>query len=127
MSTQRIVYYAATTLLSLLLLFSAGMYIFNHQTVVNSFHSLGFPAYIVYPLAAAKILGVLTIWSNVSKTLTEWAYAGFFFNFLLALSAHLNAADGGYRFALLALVLWTVSYVLYKLTEGSAGGDDRSV
>lgn len=117
MTTEKVIYYAATALLSLLMLFSAGMYIFSHGEIVNAFQSLGFPSYIIYPLAVAKILGLLAIWSNYSKTLKEWAYAGFFFDFVLALSAHLNAGDGGYLFAVLALVLWTVSYVTYKRTD----------
>lgn len=117
LSTEKVIYYAATALLSIILLFSAGMYIFNHATIVNAFQSLGFPPYIIYPLAAAKILGLIAIWSNYSKTLKEWAYAGFFFNFILALSAHINAGDGGYLIAALALVLWAFSYVFYKRTE----------
>jgi hypothetical protein len=117
MSTEKVIYYAATALLSIILLFSAGMYIFNHATIVNNFQSLGYPIYIIYPLAAAKILGLFAIWSNYSKTLKEWAYAGFFFNFILALSAHINAGDGGYLFAAMALVLLAFSYVFYKRTE----------
>lgn len=117
MSTEKVIYYVATALLSALMLFSAGMYFFNHSTIVNAFQSLGFPPYIIYPLATAKILGLIAIWSNYSKTLKEWAYAGFFFNFLLALSAHLVKADGSYQFAAMALILWTVSYFLYKRTD----------
>lgn len=117
LSTEKVIYYASTALLSIILLFSAGMYVFNHATIVNAFQSLGFPSYIIYPLAIAKILGLIAIWSDFSKTLKEWAYAGFFLNFILALSAHINAGDGGYLIAVLALVLWAFSYVFYKRTE----------
>lgn len=120
MTTERVIFYGATGLLSILMLFSAGMYIFNHGTVVNAFQSLGYPSYIIYPLAAAKILGLIAIWTNYSKTLTEWAYAGFFFDFILALSAHLVKGDGGHLFAVLALILWTFSYVFYKRTDEKA-------
>ena len=99
------------------MLMSAGMYIFNHSEVVKIFGTLGFPAYIIYPLAAAKILGVIAVVSNYSKTLKEWAYAGFFFDFLLALSAHLNAGDGGFAFALLALSLLFISYIFWKRSD----------
>lgn len=111
---NRIIYRIATVLLSLLILSAAGMYVFNYSEAVKTFGTLGFPAYIIYPLAAAKVLGVIAIVSNYSKTLKEWAYAGFFFNFLLALSAHLNAGDGGFVFALVALVLLFVSYIFWK-------------
>ncbi len=96
------------------MLSAAGMYIFNNAEVVKTFGTLGFPAYIIYPLAAAKILGVIAILANFSKTLKEWAYAGFFFNFLIAFSAHINAGDGEFAPALVALVLLIVSYVFWK-------------
>ena len=59
----------------------------------------------------AKILGVIAILSKQSRLLKEWAYAGFFFDFLLAISAHLNAGDGEFPLAVIALVLLLVSYV----------------
>ena len=114
MKTNKIIYWIATGLLCLLMLASAGMYIFNHQAVLEIFKTLGFPAYIVYPLAVAKILGVIAILSKQSKWLKEWAYAGFFFDFLLAISAHLNAGDGEFPLAVIALVLLLVSYIFDK-------------
>ncbi len=116
MNKNRIIYFAATGLLSLMMLFSAGMYIFNYAEVSALFNNLGYPSYIVYPLAVAKLLGLTAIWINYSKTLKEWAYAGFFFNFLLALSAHINAGDGEFAPALVALVLLGVSYYFGKNT-----------
>lgn len=117
MKANKIIYYVATVLLSLMMLFSAGMYFFNHAEVAKIVTSLGFPTYIIYPLGIAKLLGIAAIWSNVSKTLKEWAYAGFFFNFLLAVSAHFNAKDGEWAGAAVALVLLIVSYVFYKKSE----------
>jgi DoxX-like family len=112
--TNKIIYWAATALLCLLMLGSAGMYIFNHQAVSEIFKTLGFPVYIVYPLAVAKILGVIAILSKQSETLKEWAYAGFFFDFLLAISAHLNAGDGEFMPGVVALILLSVSYLFDK-------------
>ena len=105
---MKIVYWIATGLLCLLMLASAGMYIFNHAAVAEIFTKLNYPTYIVYPLAIAKILGVLAILSKQSKTLKEWAYAGFFFDFLLAASAHYFANESPI-FAIVALVLLLVS------------------
>ena len=118
MKTKKIIYWIATGLLCLFMLGAAGMYIFNHQAVTEIFQKLGYPAHIVYPLAIAKILGVIAILSNYSKTLKEWAYAGFFYDFILALSAHLTAGDGEFVPALVALVLLAVSYVFYKKVYG---------
>ena len=89
---------------------SAGMYFFKHAEVVDTFNSLGFPAFIIYPLAIAKILGVIAITTRKSKVLKEWAYAGFFFDFVLALSAHLIAKDGQFAIAIVALILLFTSY-----------------
>lgn len=114
MKTQKIIYYATTGLLSLLMIFSAGLYFFNHAAVADIFTKLGFPTYIIYPLAIAKILGLIAIWTKYSKSLTEWAYAGFFFDFVLALSAHLNAGDGEWIPAAVALILLASSYYFGK-------------
>ena len=85
MKRDKIIYWIATGLLSLMMLFSAGMYFFNHEEVVQVFTTLGYPAYIVYPLALAKVLGLIAILTKKSQVLKEWAYAGFFFDFVLAL------------------------------------------
>lgn len=110
MKTKSVIYWIATGLICLLMLASAGMYIFNHAEVVKIFASLGYPTYIVYPLAIAKILGVIAILTRYSKTLKEWAYAGFFFDFVLAFLAHLFAGDGGYILPIVAILLLLTSY-----------------
>lgn len=88
--------------------------------VRETFTSLGFPTYIIYPLAIAKILGLIAIWTGRSRTLKEWAYAGFFFDFVLAASAHLQIADGDHMAALIAIVLLLVSYYTYSKSEESS-------
>ena len=112
--TTKIIYLIATGLLTVLMLLSAGMYFINHQMVAETFTRLGFPTYIIYPLAVAKILGLVAIWTKKSNILKEWAYAGFFFDFLLAFSAHINAGDGESVPAIIAMVLLLVSYNLEK-------------
>ena len=107
---NKIIYWIATGLLSALMLMSASMYIFNYEMVSQTFVNLGFPVYIIYPLAIAKLLGVIAILSNKSKFLKEWAYAGFFFDFVLALSAHWVINDGEFVPAFVAIVLLIVSY-----------------
>ena len=115
---MKIAYWIVTGLLSLMMLGSAGMYIFNHAAVVEIMQSLHYPPYIVYPLAAAKILGMLAILTRKSKTLTEWAYAGFTFDFLLAASAHYFADVPSPLPAIVALVLVLTSYALGKKIYG---------
>ncbi|PHS06911.1 MAG: hypothetical protein COA88_09650 [Kordia sp.] len=114
MKRDKIVYYGSTGLLTLLMLFSAGMYVFNHEVVKVMFIGFGYPTYIIYPLAIAKLLGVFAIWSPKYKTLKEWAYAGFFFDFVLAFFAHKMIGDGEEIGAIMAFVLVIVSYIFGK-------------
>ncbi len=114
MKRDRIIYWIATGLLTLQMLFSAGMYVFNHEAISQAFITFGYPAYLVYPLAVAKILGLVAILTRKSPTLLEWAYAGFFFDFVLALAAHLHVGDGQFGGAVIALVLLFVSYAYQK-------------
>lgn len=114
MKRDKIIYYVSTGLLTLLMLFSAGMYIFNNETVQEMFISFGYPTYIIYPLAIAKLLGLFAIWNPKFKTLKEWAYAGFFFDFLLAFFAHKMIGDDEETGAIMAFVLVVVSYIFSK-------------
>lgn len=113
MKRNKIIYYVATGLLTVLLLFSAGMYFFNHEEVAGVWIDFGYPTYIIYPYAVVKILGLIAIWFISSKMLKEWAYAGFFFAFTLAFFAHVMVGDGEQMGAAIALILLIVSYI-YK-------------
>ncbi|WP_299779367.1 DoxX family protein [uncultured Formosa sp.] len=114
MKKIKIIYYVATGLLTLILLFSVNMYIFKHDMVAKMFTELGYPSYIIYPYAVAKLLGLFAIWNPQFKVLKEWAYSGFFFAFILAFFAHVMMNDGGQMIALAALVLLVISYIFNK-------------
>ncbi|QHI38843.1 hypothetical protein IMCC3317_42430 [Kordia antarctica] len=114
MKTQKIIYYVATGLLSMLMLFSAGMYILNNAEVSGMFTNFGYPTYIIYPLAIAKILGVIAIWQTKSQVLKEWAYAGFFFDLILAFFAHYMISDGEQGASIAGMVFLMTSYYLGK-------------
>ncbi len=114
MKRDKIIFYIATGLLTLLMLFSASMYFFNHDEVAKLFEGFGYPTYIIYPYAVAKLLGLVAIWFVGNKTLKEWAYAGFFFAFTLAFFAHVMIGDGEQGGAITAMVLLIVSYVFSK-------------
>lgn len=108
---NKIIYWASTALLSLMMLASASMYFFKTSDIIEIFLSLGYNERIVIPLAILKILGILTIWTNYSKTLKEWAYFGFLLDFVLALEGHLAVNDGEHMGALIAIILWAISYL----------------
>lgn len=111
---DNIIYYAATGLFSALIGMGVVMYFAQHEMVSEMFTSLGFPTWIIYPLAIAKTLGLVAIWTNKSKMLKEWAYAGFVFDLLLAISAHTMVGDGGQGGAIVALLLVVVSYIFNR-------------
>ena len=114
MKRNKIIYYVATSLLSLLILFSVSMYFFNHEEVAKMFTNFGYPTYIIYPYAVVKILGLIAIWFINNRIIKEWAYAGFFFAFILAFFAHVMINDGEQTGALIAMILLITSYIFGK-------------
>jgi hypothetical protein len=110
MNKTKLLYYISTGILTAIMLLSAGMYLFNNEMIQGAFTSLGYPTYLIYPLAIAKLLGLVAIWMRKSNSLKEWAYAGFFFDTALALTAHLVVDDGGFILSGIALVMVLVSY-----------------
>ncbi len=114
MNLQKILYWLSTALLTAIMLFSVYHYFFNHEGIAGRFEYFGYPSYLVYPLAIAKLLGLLAIWGNFSKFLKDWAYAGFFFDTLLAFFAHYMTDEYGYLLSLFALVATLVSYFTAK-------------
>jgi hypothetical protein len=120
---DRIIYWGSTGVLCAMMAASAAMYVFVHPQVSATFVALGYPTYLIYALAVAKLLGVLAILTKKSPLLKDLAYAGFFYDFLLAGSAHLHAGDGEFIPALAALLLLIVSFIydrkLYSRTKGA--------
>ena len=91
------------------MLMNAVVYAVQTEMVSDVFARLGYPTYLVYLLGTLKVLGVIAIVTRRSTLLKEWAYAGFFFNFVLAAAAHI-VVDGGEAIPLLvAIVLLLVS------------------
>lgn len=114
MDIKKIIYYIVTGVLTAIMIYSAQMYLRNPEEIARYFESVNYPGYLVYPLAIAKILGLVAIWGNFSKSLKEWAYAGFFFDIALAFTAHMVASDGGELFSIIAFVTLMTSYFLGK-------------
>ena len=114
MKRNKIIFYIATGLLTALMLFSVSMYFFNHDEVTKMFTSFGYPTYIIYPYAVAKLLGLVALWVPSFKAIKEWAYSAFFFAFILAFFAHFMVGDGEQGGALVAMILLVVSYIFNK-------------
>jgi len=111
----RIVHWLTTGLVCILFTASALTYILNHDEVSETFLSeLGFPAWLVYPMAVAKLAAVVMLLTKFNKALTEWAYAGLVFNMLLAIGAHTSTGDPQFVAPVMALILIIGSYLTWK-------------
>ncbi len=113
MKVQKILYWVFLSLFTALMLFSVSNYFFKNEMIRQFFTNFGYPTYLIYPLAVAKLLGLAALWTNV-KTLKEWAYAGFFYNVVLAFFAHQQINDGQHMGTVIAMILLLVTYFLGK-------------
>lgn len=114
MLTKKIIYWLSTFVLCGIMLYSAQMYFRNTEMAEGFFKSMNYPTYFVIPLAVLKVLGVIMILWRKSTWLTEWAYAGFFFDLVLATAAHHYAGHGIFGFSLYAIIALFPSYFLGK-------------
>lgn len=111
---NKIIYWISTIVMCGVFAFSASMYFTKTEMVRGFFDSLGYPSYIVIPLAIAKVLGIIAILTKQSKMLMEWAYAGFLIDAVLAFVAHQVADDGGSMFSIVAIVSLVFSRIFYS-------------
>ena len=126
-------YYITTILVSLMTIGGATQYLMMEERIVVAFsnemtgghNALGFPSWLIIPMGILKVAGVLALWlPMIPKLLREWAYAGLFFNFLLAIGAHLfnpiNPNDQDWYGGFIALVLISLSrFFLFRKEAGS--------
>ena len=117
MSKNKIIYYISTAIMCLIFLLSAFMYFTRYEMVKGFFEHMGFPIWVIYPLAVAKVLGVIAIVYRKSQTLKEWAYAGFFYDAVLATAAHYFAGDGITPPSIVAATAVVISYMYEKRLE----------
>lgn len=113
MKTTKIVYWTTTTLI---FLFEGLMPALTSQTEMakEGLSHLGYPAYFGLALVVFKVLGTLTlIIPQAPKTLKEWAYAGFVFDFIFASISHW-AVDGLGMDAIFPLIIMAVLLVSYR-------------
>jgi len=113
MKTDKLIYWISTAAMCGVFAFSASMYFTKTEMVRGFFDALGYPNYLVIPLAILKVLGIIAVLSRKSKLLTEWAYAGFFMDAVLAFVAHTVAQDGGTMFSVIAILGTIFSRYMY--------------
>lgn len=117
MDLSKLTYWVATVAICVIMGYSAGMYFSNTEMVEGFFSRFDYPTYLVIPLAVAKVLAIGMILWRKPKWLTEWAYAGLFFDLVLAFFAHERLGDS-VTFVLLAMIALLLSYFFGKVVRG---------
>ena len=118
MKAQKIIYWVVTGLLAAGMIMSGFMYVTKSPEMVGAFQSLGFPAYFMLILGIAKLLGAIALVAPVAQRVREWAYAGFMFTFVGAISTHL-ATSTPWISPTVFLILMAASYVLWIRVKGT--------
>lgn len=116
--TDKVIYWISTGYVLLAMMWSFVMYHVRHEFATAWFEMLGFPAYIVYPLAWLKLIAVIAITTNRYSDLKEWVYAAYFFNVVLATSGYINVGQLFPVHAYLALIFVPVSYIYSERVRG---------
>ncbi|MBH8568010.1 DoxX family protein [Microvirga sp. STS02] len=107
-------YWTLTILFCLMMLADGVAGLLHEQNGVAAMRQLGYPVFIMDITGAAKILGALALLQNKYRTLKEWAFAGFVFDFAGAAASVLFAGMGAAA-AIPALVMLAVVLGLYFL------------
>lgn len=112
MKTNKLIYWIATSIVCFVFFSGGLMYFFNYNYAHSFFVSLGFPIWIIYPLGILKILGPIVVLSRKSLFLKELALAGFLYDAILAVTAHIMVGDG-YIYHGIAAILFTIVSWIY--------------
>ena len=117
MKKNKIIYWSATAITGVMMVFSAYSY-FTKPEIKGAFEHLGFPSYFRIELAIGKILGALIlVIPAIPVRIKEWAYAGFAITFISAAIAHISSGDPASIAAMpiiFLLVLVVSNIYLYK-------------
>lgn len=115
MKKYKITYWIATSIITLMMLFSAYGY-FTNPDMKLAFIHLGFPDYFRIELGIAKIIAaIILIVPKIPNRLKEFSYAGFAITFVSAFIAHIASGDPlsiGIM-AIIFLVILILSYISY--------------
>lgn len=94
MKKDKLIFWITTSIISLMMLFSAFNYLTNDE-MKAAFTHLGFPSYFRVELAIAKILAAFAIIiPAIPKQLKEFSYFGLSISFISAAIAHGASGDG---------------------------------
>ena len=128
MKATNTVRWILTGLASVLMALSALPDVLRVEGALMIFDHLGYPAYLLPFLGAAKLLGVGAILAPGVPRLKEWAFAGLTFDLTGALYSHLSIGDppSAWMPALVGLMLVGGSYVAHRLRVETTGDIARA-
>ncbi|QPH41330.1 DoxX family protein [Pedobacter endophyticus] len=109
-------YWIATIIFALMMIMDGIGGVTQQEAGKEVLQHLGYPMYLLIISGVAKLLGAVAILQTKYKTVKEWAFAGFAFNFILAFFSRLAVGD---ELALLippivALAIMFIPYILWK-------------
>ncbi|HVW94804.1 MAG TPA: DoxX family protein [Mucilaginibacter sp.] len=119
MKATKIIYWTTTSIVGLMMFYSAYAYI-TQPAIAQGFVHLGFPSYFRIELAAAKFIGAGLLLAPVNLRIKEWVYSGFVIVFISAFIAHTASGDPVTNRAMpvIFLLLTLVSYfTLHRIQE----------
>lgn len=114
---QAVAFWLTTAYVLFLLCFSVWAYHANHDNISGFFSALGYPTYLVYPLAYMKLLVILVIITHRYNDLRDMAYAAYFVNMMMALVGHAVHGDS-YLHAAIGGTCLAISYLLGNKVRG---------
>lgn len=115
--SEKVLYWSATGYMLLLMTMSVVSYHINHDRMAMMFVAFGYPAYLVYPLAYLKLIGIIVVITNRYNNLKDWVYATYYINMILAFVVHV-VAENFYWHAVLGLICVPISYIYSNKVRG---------
>lgn len=112
MKRTKTIYWILLILFSLMMLMDGVSGVMQAEEGKKAFDQLGYPYYVMTIVGIAKMLGIVGLLQPKYKTLKEWAFAGFTFNFLGA-SASWALSGGPTGFVFIPLVMLLVLFAIY--------------
>ena len=117
--TTKIIFWVVTVLFCLANFASGIAELFPNEQGLDIMKQLGYPAYLLFIIGIAKILGSIAVIQTKFKTIKEWAYAGFTIDYIGAsLSFYfIKSRAFDILLPLVFLVVMLISYFLWKKVE----------
>jgi hypothetical protein len=115
MKKTNTIFWIVTILFSAFMLFASIPDIMNSPDAKAFMSHLGYPVYFTPFIGVLKVLGIIAILVPGYPRITEWAYAGLFFDLIGA--TYSQIANDGFApavlFMLLPLIFWGISYAYF--------------